>query len=308
MVGQAVRHADHVAEAALQLSGASVQGSSSAQHITDEVREIMERSEEQVLSVNRGAESLNDLTQTVCEVMEVSHHAREASAAALTDSEAGREAIARVTGQMNAMHATMGRLTDAVTRLSDRTEQIEKANQLIAGIANQTNILALNAGIEAVQAGAGGKGFSVIAGEVRKLAGQTSAAAAEIAHIAAGVKEEALGMAQATRRGAAETAEGLDAARHAGEAFGRIRESVTEAAGRIRHAVDCSERAGSRTREAAEQIRSIEQAAAGVTEGARKVGAGAEEQYAGMEEISASAEMLSRMADELRSLIQRFRT
>ena len=101
---------------------------------------------------------------------------------------------------------------------------------MIAGIARQTNMLALNASIEAARAGAAGKGFAVVADEVRKLSMQTGAAAEEVAHLVSSIQDETREVVSSTEAGSREVQTGLEVVGVARDTFKRIRDAMDEVA------------------------------------------------------------------------------
>jgi methyl-accepting chemotaxis protein len=236
----------------------------------------------------------------------------------------------------------MGRIKDAVdasaakvTELGAKSGQIGAIVETIDDIAEQTNLLALNAAIEAARAGEQGKGFAVVADEVRKLAERSSRATKEIAELIAEVQRETGAAVAAMALGSAEVATGTGLADQAGASLEAIATSVaaTKAAvGRIGVAVgamsdassgvvsatDAIEVIAAQTNDAASRMTatagSVSQAVesiAAVSEensaAAEEVSAATEELSAQVEEVVASAASLADMATQLDALVSRFK-
>jgi len=252
------------------------------------------------------------------------------------------DAAANGAGSVRETVAGMGRIRDVVQKAAAKvTELGAKGNQIgaivetIDDIAEQTNLLALNAAIEAARAGEQGKGFAVVADEVRKLAERSSRATKEIADLIGEVQTGTEAAVQAMRAGAEEVAQGTTLAEQAGRSLDEIAHAVdaTQAAAtRISTAVEAmnvassgvvaasdaistiaaqTNTAASRMTQSAETVsRSVESIAAISEENsasAEEVSAATEEMSAQAEEVVASASTLADMAQTLDALMARFR-
>ncbi len=191
---QAREQAEHARqEGMLQAAGrleSVVEAVSTAlEEISAQIEQSSRGSEEQARHIGETATSMEEMNATVLEV------AKNASQAAATADQArhkaneGSEIVARVIRSVSELEASALGLKDDMTRLGQQAEGIGRIMNVISDIADQTNLLALNAAIEAARAGEAGRGFAVVADEVRKLAEKTMSATKEVGDAIQGIQQ-----------------------------------------------------------------------------------------------------------------------
>jgi methyl-accepting chemotaxis protein len=236
---------------------------------------------------------------------------------------------------MGAIKTKVDLSAEKVHEMGQRSDQIGIIVETISDIASQTNLLALNAAIEAARAGEHGKGFAVVADEVRKLAERSSVATKEIGGLIKGIQKTVLEAVTAMNEGAAEVESGVNLAGQAGHALKDILKSVegvNQQVGQIATAAkhmntlsnDLVSAVDSVSAVVEENTAATEQMAAGSNEvtqaieniasvseensaAAEEVSASAEEMSAQVEEMSASAESLAGMAEALHEIVAQFK-
>ncbi|WP_438446018.1 methyl-accepting chemotaxis protein [Gorillibacterium sp. sgz5001074] len=296
-----------VAASAETLSVSSEQVSRSSETITQMSQTIMLGTETQAANVETSAGALQEMSRMMEAVVRNAQSALAQTGEALAASQEGDEAARTAEEQMNAIYAKMNAIAESVRQLAARAGDILEANGLIGQIARQTNILSINASIEASRAGSEGRGFSVVAAEIRQLAGQTGAAAEEVDRLMERMREEMTRVELSTAAGQAEAAEGIRVVRSAGEALQRIHRSSETSDALVQEAAGRTTEAAALSASALDAVSAIRELAWSAADSAREVSASTQEQYAGMEEITSSAVLLLQMAGELRDTISRFR-
>ena len=145
----------------------------------------------------------------------------------------GEQFIEHVVGQMNLIQSSVSKASQSIHSLSERSNEISEIIEIITGVAEQTNLLALNAAIEAARAGEHGKGFAVVADEVKKLAEESKRSAGQITeminHIQMETKESVQMMAEESRQ----VVQGLKETEEANQAFRLISQSMKEVSDKV---------------------------------------------------------------------------
>jgi PAS domain S-box-containing protein len=266
---------------------------SAAAEISASTEQLASSTQEQSAQSNEVAAAVEEMVSTIVE------NARNATRTAEVAAENGKiageggQVVAQTVEKIRRIAEVVSSSAQTVERLGASSQQIDEIVQVIDEIADQTNLLALNAAIEAARAGEQGRGFAVVADEVRKLAERTTKATKEIAHMIQMIQSETQEAVTAMQRGTSEVGEGIRLADQAGEALQRVVAGAGNTVDMVTQIAAASEEQSTTS----EQIsRSVESITTVTHESAR-----------GIQQIAQSTDNLNQLTEELRELVSRFR-
>lgn len=230
-------------------------------NVEETVEQVKEGAETQYLSAKESARSMEDFSVAIQRVSEGSMNIFSASQQALEKAESGTVTIHEMRNQVQVIASVTHEANESVSVLNRYSQQIGEVLRSISQIANQTKLLALNASIEAARAGEHGSGFAVVAGEVRKLAEESSSATDQIASLLHNIQHESSSISEKMKVGEVEVKRGISLSEQTESYF--------------HHVVD--------------QFRFV-------TQQIQDLSAATEQMSAGSEEVSASADTISDIA------------
>ncbi len=250
-------------------------------------------------------------------------------------AEGGRDAVGETVEGIRRIGEVASKISDSIAILSARSDKIGEIVGVIDEIANQTNLLALNAAIEAARAGEHGRGFAVVADEVRKLAERSAKSTKEISELIAEIQRGTTASVNAIDEGSKAVEKGVELGAFASRAIQAILDTaqstdesdrstvaainqVSASSDQVGRAVEqiastteqstaATEEVTASAKQVEELLKSVGAAAGSASAGAEEISASSEEIGASSEEMASSAQSLAKMAEGLRAMVERFK-
>ena len=290
-----------------ELTQAANEVKAGSEQVAITMQELATGSETQANSASDLAAIMSTFAGKVQEVNDNGERVQQYSSEVLGMTARGSELMKHSTEQMAKIDQIVQGAVTKVEGLDEQSQEISQLVSVIQNIADQTNLLALNAAIEAARAGEHGKGFAVVADEVRKLAEQVSDSIAGITEIVTNIQNESSLVAESLKDGYTEVEQGTNQILTTGETFKEISASISKMGESINLVSENLEEINASSQYmsgSVEEIASIsEEAAAGV----EQTSASTQQTSSSMEEVAGSSEQLAKLAEELNGLVRRFK-
>ncbi len=304
LAAEVIRTAHQLSSSASDFSGISEQIASSTHEVSSAVGEISEGADRQARTLQDTTSAVSELRSGATEIESETVRNRELSQAIRRDAGQSQVEVQRALQLLLALRKVVHDTAQEVGALEDASAAITGFVERISSIAQQTHLLALNAAIEAARAGEEGRGFSVVAEEVRKLAAEADRAAHEVGEVVDAVRHRVEHARGTMQEGEAQVRLVEGVARGADEALGAITsglERIATAAGQV---VSTVERNLRLLDEVARHVLTVTETASAHAARSQDVSATVEEQTAATEEIAASAAELVTAAENLRRVVR----
>ncbi len=279
MIGSVSKSAERIATASEEFSATAAEQAQGAENQKDQTHQV--------------AAAMQEMSSTVAQVAENSNRASEASRKAADTARLGGQIVEETLSKMHAIADFVGHTAKRVQELGKSSNQIGEIIGVIDDIADQTNLLALNAAIEAARAGEQGRGFAVVADEVRKLAERTSKATKEITQMIQNIQTETHSAVEAMQAGTKLVELGVESTTQAGNSLHEIIKTSELVGDMILLIASASTEQSSASEEININIEQIAQIA--------------QETAAGSQESAKAVHELSKLATNLQTIVNKFR-
>ena len=276
-----------------KVSSATSHVSSSSEELSANARQSTKGIEDQRARTDAIASAMEELSATITAVSTSLNEVADISKNAMKTAEHGGEVVSGAIQEMTNVDTSVKKSAAAIESLGESSKQIGEVISVINDIADQTNLLALNAAIEAARAGEHGRGFAVVADEVRKLAERTTRATKEIGTTIEDIQQKTGEAVTSMNVGTQEVSKGLEQIDEAGGALQNILNMVKKLDDRVNEVAVAGEQQASTTAEISDNTTSVSDVAKEMSNGA--------------EQITQSAEDLSQLASDLTDIVNQFK-
>ncbi|WP_276912692.1 methyl-accepting chemotaxis protein [Aneurinibacillus aneurinilyticus] len=300
--------AKHVAASSKDLYVSAEQTAEIATQVASTIQEVASGAERQAKGMSESKHAISENAQAVQRIAKATSMVSGSASDVLEEARQGQEVITRAIQQMQSIQKSVKESSDSIHALGESSQEIGNIAQVIQQIADQTNLLALNAAIEAARAGEHGKGFAVVADEVRKLAEQSRQSTEHIAARITQIQQRTEQAIQAMDYGTNEAEAGTVIVDEAGRAFTRIFTLVQQVAEEVQEVSVSAEQISASTFQMTSSLEQLLLVSESIANGTQGVAAAAQEQLASIEEVSTAADSLSRLSHELQTEISQFKT
>ncbi|WP_354635466.1 methyl-accepting chemotaxis protein [Planktothricoides raciborskii] len=258
-----------------------------------EIASTMEQQErstsQQAMAVNQTTSTMNELNNSARQSAEQAEGSAHGARQALNLSKQGSNAVEDTLEGMNTLREKVGAIAQQIMRLSQQTNQIGNISTIVADLANQTNMLALNASVEAVRAGEHGKGFGVVASEIRKLADQSKNSAEKINTLVADIQNSIDLTVMVTDEGTKTVEDGVKIAQETEKAFSGVSNAINDMV------LSCQQI----SLNAEQQVTAIQQ----VVDAMNSLNSSAQENVQGISQVKTRTQELSQAAQTLQGIV-----
>ncbi len=278
-----------------------------SEQVASTVQELAAGSETQANNASDLASVMNIFVETVQEANESGLRIEGNSKAVLSMTNDGAELMKQSIQQMEKIHSIVNESVEKVAGLDKQSQEISNLVTVIKDVADQTNLLALNAAIEAARAGEHGKGFAVVADEVRKLAEQVSNSVTDITGIVDNIQKETFIVSDSLKVGYKEVELGKTQIESTGETFEGISVAVTEMVNSITTIGKNLSEISASTQEMNSSVVEIASVSEESAAGIEQTSASVQQTSSIMEEVAGSSKHLANLAEELNTLVREFK-
>ncbi len=297
---------NNLAASSEELSASGQEVATAAQQVGQSIQQVASGAEEQSAQVEEASSRIEELIIQINDVTNMSEEMDEQSDNVMNNIKEGNSSLDNSVNQIEDVKNNSNEVSNTINNLGGLSNKIGEIVQLINDIAAQTNLLALNAAIEAARAGEAGRGFSVVADEIRQLAEESEDATKQIGGL---VKEIQNGVGNAVNK-MDETEEVVNESVNAIKTTGSSFEKINGAAVRLRELIsrisEQAEKVGLNSKEVESTVLEVASVSEEAASNSEEVAAASEEQSASTEEIVNAADELSQMAGDLTNAVNKF--
>ena len=295
-----------VLESSENLSSHSEEMSASTEEVSTAIQEVASGAEEQSAQIDETEDILNNLIESIEITKEMADEIDSTSDSVISNLNKGDDSISSSIRTIEKVKGYSDEVSETIYDLGELSEEIGEIIEMINSIADQTNLLALNAAIEAARAGEAGRGFSVVADEIRELAEESASATNNISELIAKIQTKVNNTVEKMNTTEEAVDESVGVIKDTRNVFSDIKNSSQELKKLIEQIDSQTDEMNKFSNKVEKNVNEISKVSQESASNAEEVAASSEEQTAAVQEIADSAEELAKIANELASKINKF--
>ncbi|MFJ7738269.1 methyl-accepting chemotaxis protein [Lysinibacillus sp. NPDC097287] len=300
-------NAEQTSAAAQQLTASTEEVSITSMEVAKRTESLAEGANHSAATGQESSAAMEETAQGVLKIAEATLELHTIATDTQSVASVGEKTLQTAEQQMTIIQQSSSETSDRIQQLSKQSAEIESIVKVITDITEQTNLLALNAAIEAARAGEHGKGFAVVADEVRKLAEESKASAHQIVALTSLIQKDTKEVEQAVLTTAHNVEDGVNYIQDAQVSFDNIMQSIREMTSQIQEVSASTEEISASTEEVAASINEMANLATQASSESEGIAAATEEQSATVQEISNVAKLLTDGALKVQQEVNKFK-
>ncbi|MEK4384642.1 methyl-accepting chemotaxis protein [Solibacillus sp. FSL W7-1464] len=307
LVREITTSAEHVASSSEELNASAEEATAAVEHTTTAVNQMMTDTEIQEVRLNESAQAMDEMVTGIERIAENSVRISALTNETTGFANDGNTTVEKALQQMDIIKQTVGESSGKINELNKQSTKIDSIVRVITDIADQTNLLALNAAIEAARAGEHGKGFAVVADEVRKLAEESRSSAKQIAELIETIQIDTTDSVKMMSLVTDNVDVGIKVTEETAYKFGHILTSMQTLNPQMEEISATATEFSAQAEQVASAMQHLLEMAKQTSDATAEIASTSEEQLAIMEEVSSSSNSLSEIAESLQGLVMRFK-